>query len=301
MFRTAEVEAIVRNDAKMRSAVIRKGGMALVNGSKLEQAIMSRLSGLAHDLKIVATELGFDYDTLENTYYLGVSKGEVRCYAPRMVLRQGTLKLRWGNQYRSITELQQTATVIPNVLVDKKYTKVSLPLCTPEGYELVFRIYPKGTLNTAQLMKLLQGGGDWSAVLEPERPTDIRHTVTADKTEFQFLAVGYRTYTSEGKTKDGREFSIDKMVMLSDEGDEYELKAGTSRQAVAFAYWGQQASEDDPVRVTVMYDGLGDYNGSSFQKVNINYNPVNNTSSLADLLDLDDDYEDPDSIDNDYV
>lgn len=299
MFRTAEVEAIVRNDAKMRAAVIRKGGIALQHGSKLEQAIMARLTGHETELKEVASELGFDYENLENTYYLGVSKGEVRCYAPRMVLRQGTLKLRWGNQYRSITELQQTATVIPNVLVDKKYTKVSLSLCTPEGYELVFRLYPKESLNTAQLMKLLQGGGGgWSAVLEPERPTDIRHTVTADKTEFQFLAVGYRTYTAEGKTKDGREFSIDKMVMLSDSGDEYELKAGSSRQAVDFAYWGQEASEEDPVRVTVMYDGLGDYNGNTYPKVNINYNPVNNTSSLADLLELDDDYE---GLDNDYV
>lgn len=298
MFRTAEIEAIVRNDVQMRAAVIRKGGMALQNGSKLEQAIMAKLTGYhAQELKEVATELGFNYDDLENTYYLGVSKGEVRCYAPRMVLRQGTLKLRWGNQYRSIDELQQAVTVIPNVLVDKKYTKVSLALCTFEGYELVFRIYPKETLNTAQLMKLLQGG-DWSVVLEPERPTDIRHTVNNDKTEFQFLAVGFRTYTAEGKTKDGREFSIDKMVLMSDEGDEYELKAGSSRQAVDFAYWGKEASVSEPVRVTVTYDGLGDYNGNTFPKVNINYNPVNNKSSLADLLELDDDY---DGLDNDYV
>lgn len=295
MFQNQAIETIVRNDSKMRAAVIKKGGMPVTG--KLEAAILQLLPGHQTELEEVASELGFDLSSLENTYYLAVSKGDVKCYAPRMVLRQGTLKLRWGNQYRSIDELQQVATIIPNVLVDGKYTKTSLSLCTASGYELVFRIYPTQALNTAKLMKLLKEGG-WSEVLEPERPNDVRDVVTEQKPEYQFIAVGFRRYTASGKTKDGREFSIDKQVLMTKDGDEYEMKVGASRQAGDFAYWGSQASEDNPIRVTVMYDGTGDYNGASFKKVNINYNPVNNTTSLADLLDLDDDYE---VVDNEYV
>lgn len=291
MFRTDEIAVAAHNNSKLRQYIQAKGSLVIGHGSKLETALMSQEH--MDELRQLSATL-FGDNQPDSTYVLVWSKGLVKCYAPRMLLRQKTLQLRWGELYKPVSEIAaiEGVTLLPNIVAEQKFTKYSVSLCTAEGYEAIFRIYLRdGTkLNAGQMLSMLKSGEGWNDVLTRERPTDIRSTVSLDKPRFEFTATGYYRYENSGTTKDGRPFDIAKMVMVAENGDEYELKEGRSRQAQDFEYWGSRVSEDNPVIVEVEFDSIGDYQGKTFNKVNINFTPVNDEVDLAALLDLSDDY-----------
>lgn len=251
------------------------------------------------ELRELANLLGFDFDSVGYTYTIKVyeksGKTEVKVYAPRLVLRCGTLMLQWGNSYKPVSELvaNQNLMVIPQIVKNDKYTSYTIVIGTDLG-DIPFPIYPKEGVEptTASLTKALKSGDDWKDILEPPYPVELKTLVSVNKQTFEFTAVGFREESKSGTTKDGRKFTIDSLILLSEEGEQYSTKDGKSRNAKDIRYWGEQASPDNPIQITVKFEGIGEFQGKPYTQWGVSCSPVNQTEvSLADLLELADEMD----------
>lgn len=301
MFLTEQIATVAHNSVKLRANVETKGVIPLEG--KLEETILNRIDpDHIDDLRVIKNLLGVSQS--ENTYALGLSKGAVTCYAPRMVLRQRTLMLRWGSKtYIPVKDIvaNEGIEVSPNVLTEPKFTKYSITLSTVDGYELTFRVWlrEEAKLNTAQMKQMLKTGEGWDKVLNPERPKPLDEMVSLSNDTFEFMAVGYRTYNVSGTSKAGQAYSIDKQVIADENGNEYEYGVNKSRTSQDMMYWGTQMSADNPVKVSVLLVGVKEkQNGVKYNDISVNYTPTVSSfdEELDELLNMEDDYSSVDEV-----
>lgn len=294
MFIKDEIQTRIRNTAGLTQKLM----AAYPNGYNIahDSTFGKRLLGEEHldTLSALAEALGFGFGDTVYTYtvkvYQKAGKTEVKVYQPRLALRRGTCMLQWGEVYKPLSDLANNKNIIvqPQIVKNEKYTNYSVVLATELG-DVPFAIYPKDgvELTTVKFTKLIETGIGWKEVLESPYPVDVKTLVHATSPVFEFTAVGYRTESKSGTTKDGRPFTIDSIVLETEEGELYSAKDGKSRNAKDIRYWGEQCSLDNPIHFVIQFEGTGDYNGKPYTQWGVTATPVNQEeSSLADLLEL---------------
>ena len=296
MFNRDLIETLVRNTKGLAPRLAAYGKeYPLGHGEGFTQKLLPE----AHqeELMELAAILGLDYDEIGHTYsvkcYVENGKSVVKVYQPGVVLRKGTAMLRWGTTYTPLSELVERDSVFvnPQVIQKEQFTSYSLVLSTDLG-DVSLPLYLKegASANTSQLTKAIRSGEGWKALLNPQFPVDLKKLVSAETPEFTFVMEGFERAERRGKSKDGKPYCINELLMTSVDGDIYSVKDGKSDNSRDLAYWGQQCSSDNTVTVVVKFDGIGDFGGQAYTQWSVVCTPQkdDNADSLLELLELGD-------------
>lgn len=258
-----------------------------------------KLMGEDHieELRMLSEAYGVDFDETGFTYtikcYSKAGKDVIKVYQPRLILKKGTCQLQWGNVATPLSELAKNEDlfITPQIVKGDKYARYSVVVGTAYG-DVPYALYPREGVepNSAQLAKMVKSGEGWGAIMERPYPTDLKSLVSATVPTFEFEMVGYSANTKTGQKKDGGSFTIDELVLESSEGDFFSTKNNNSINSKNIRYWGEQCSESNPIRVSIRFSGVGDYQGKSYTQWDASFTPVYQTedTSLADLLELGD-------------
>ncbi len=304
MFNRDVIETKVRNAKGLFEKLAKLGEYQLEHDGKLGQALMgSHLD----ELRMLAESYGVDFSATRYTYtikcYIKDGKPTVSVWQPRVGLRQGTAMLSWGDTYTALTELKANEDLfISPVITEGANNKKLYSITIGSQYgDVVFPIYPKKDVspNLSQLNKALNSGEGWSAILEPPFPTDLKQLVSATKPTTSFNVVGMTESEKKGTTRTGQPFSIAELVLEDDQGNLYCTKNNSSRNSRDIRYWGSQATVDNPITFTIMFEGLGEYQGKPYTQFGVTCSPVHQEDvSLADLLELEEDEDTEDELDS---
>lgn len=307
MFDRDKIETRIRNAQGLVDKLIQYGSeYKLVHGAGFTDELLGGHTAQLEQLfnEVVKPVTGKHFTDVGYTYsvkcYREDGKAVVKVYQPRLVLKQGTAQLQWGDVSVRLSDLAQSESLYiqPQVVRGDKRNSYSIVLGTESG-DVALPLYPKDGCapTTAQLAKAITSGEGWVEIMSPPFPTDVKKLVSATEPMFSFIMNGYRVAAKSGKTKTGQSYSFDEMVLESNTGELYSTKVNRSRNSQDLAYWGEQCSTTNPIQVTVCYEGIGEYNGAKYNQWGVTCRPVNQPSStLADLFDLGDPMESDEDV-----
>lgn len=294
MFDTSSIEAIIRSNKNLALKLKAQGFYNLCHGTPASKALLGETG--EEDLRAVAVEYGVDFDKAGHTYSIKVvekdGKLQVNVYQPRLVLRKGSAMLHWGAEYVALKELAQRdnlqvqAQVIQGesdvrygVLISSKFGDTYYPLYPKEGVEL----------NTMQLTQAVKTGEGWVGILEAGFPTAMKSLISAEQPVFTFLAVGFKVNTRKGVNQQGQPYKYDEMIFDAEDGERYSAKVSRSQSTKDLNYWGTQATPENPIEITLRFEGIGIYAGAAYTQWGVCCRPVKEPEvSLEALFDLPD-------------